>query len=247
MTSAAAPSLVHAEFGSRVASVFAALGAGEWRVSDTVRTSEPGALSASDASEGDEEDEDGAGKRWREACEGDAELPSRAFCNALDQEDDADDADAFAAGETWSASLAQASLQRPSRHTAVPPDNPYERRHCTVYALDEPLVVGGGSALLDGEARGEGGRDRDAAWSVADALLVVRQQVAAAPPAGGVVSSARTKRTRGETAAQPPLPALPCSAFADPADEAEDETPLEHAPRAEKRFRRAGRTVARDE
>ncbi len=246
-----------AAFSGRVASVFGALGGGgeQWRVSETVVAASEGggASSGSDADEGDvgDDDED-AGERWRDTCDAPervGELPTRAFCNALEFEAEEDEADRYAAEDTWGAS---GEAPRPPRHTAVLHNNTYERhgatrkRNYTVYALDEPITVGGGGAL---SVHAEDARDADAAWRVADALVTPRPQSERVllPAPGSVRFSARpvAKRPHAEHAPVVPpavvvvVPGADKDATAACGDE-EEATPVAPATRRAKRFRRAG-------
>jgi hypothetical protein len=150
---------VPAAFKARLDAAFSTLGAtagsGLWRVSEVVTATcigkeesseEEGPCGAGD--DDDEDDEAGDDARWRDASDHcGAPLPSRQFCNALDDEPEEDDADRVALAD-------DGDFHLPHRDTPVPLDNAYERAvlrqaSVTVYELDEPFTVGG-AQLHDG-------------------------------------------------------------------------------------------------
>lgn len=181
---AAQPTLelpVPAAFKARLDAAFSTLGStggGLWRVSEVVTATQAGKDEHSSEDEGapcgadddEEEDEAGDDERWRDASDhrGDP-LPTRAFCNALDDEPEEDDADRVALAADLDAYL-------PARDTPVPLDNAYERAvlrqaSVTVYELDEPFTIGGAQLHGGGGGGGEDALESGAAWRVADALV----------------------------------------------------------------------------
>ena len=168
---------VPAAFKARLDAAFSTLGptgTGLWRVSEVVtatcagkgESSEEEGLPGGAGDEDEDADDAGDDARWRDASDHcGAPLPSRAFCNALDDEPEEDDADRVALAD-------DVDVHLPARDTPVPLDNAYERAvlrqtSITVYELDEPFTVGGAQLHgHDGDALESG-----AAWRVADALV----------------------------------------------------------------------------
>jgi hypothetical protein len=152
-------------FDARVVATFAALGgaadAQPWQLSRAIEA----CVGAAHSSEEEEAGSEGEAARWRDACDNsdDDELPTRAFCAALDHEEEEDDIDRLAIGRDVDAS-------RPDRSMSAPLDSVYERHalrneSVVLYELDEPITIG--QPAEETAVLPESG----AAWRLADGLV----------------------------------------------------------------------------
>ena len=152
-------------FDARVVATFAALGgaadAQPWQLSRAIEA----CVGAAHSSDEEEAGSEGEAARWRDACDnsGDDELPTRAFCAALDHEEEEDDIDRLAIGRDVDAS-------RPDRGMSAPLDSVYERHalrneSVVLYELDEPVTIG--QPAEETAVLPESG----AAWRLADGLV----------------------------------------------------------------------------